>query len=244
MSFSVRLDSVDRVSFVLACDPAVVETNGALELALYHLDGDAAHLTIPDNAARVTVRPYTPADLRAAARAAGRLPHRGLRVVERKAKAKSIKSAQEQVAMAQAARSAIASEANEVGREDEALSDELAAALEVIEEAREALADVDALWMEALSDDDAAAFRDYYLYKNDEMEALVGICLLDYEEAKGAGTHEIFVEHGPDAMLRALGDMRTSVIAEVWTRLNLLSRLGSEGKARLERGSGFAQPSA
>jgi len=243
MSFKMRLDSVDHVELVLACDPAIEETNDSGALARYRRDGDSGELTIPEEAARFTVRPYTPKDLRAAARAAGRLPHRGRRVDERQGLDPEIKAARAALALAHAKRLGLAirlEEAVKAEEETDTLREELAEMGPEVQAAQDALDDAMDAWSDSLSDDDDAALTAWRFYLEAKMLHLTAGCLIGHREGAAADPSPRLTKDEAIEVIESMGAKRPYVIAELHGWVYTVSELGSEGKARLERGFGSA----
>lgn len=242
MGFRTRFDAAATVELVLACDPAVVETNPKEALDRYQLDGDSSGLNIPDEAVRVTVRPITPKARRDAARKAGRPSHRGRRVEERRDKDPKVKAARKELALLQAQALMLRERLKEVeGEEADKVAGELDITLDAVDSAREVVEDAVAAWADALSDDDADAMARWTYYLNDRMEALVAECLVEWRDHKDAEPDVVLAEKGGRAFLASLKpDDRANVAAELWFHLHKISELGEEGKARFERGLGSA----
>lgn len=242
MGFRARFDAAATVNLVLACDPAVVETNSTEALDRYQRDGDSGGMTIPDEAVRVTVRPITPAAKREASRKAGRPSHRGRRVEARKDKDPKIKAARKELALHQAKALLLREELKAAEGEKAAqLRVDLTDTLDALDSAREVVEDVVADWADALSDDDAEALARWNYYLNDRMEALVAECLVEWRQGKDAKPDAVLSEQGGRAFLDSLKpDDRALVCAELWFHLHKISELGAEGKARFERALGSA----
>lgn len=248
MGFRARFDAASTVELVLGCDPAVVETNSTEALDRYQRDGDSGGMVIPDEAVRVTVRPITPKAKREASRKAGRPSHRGRRVEARKDKDPKIKAARKELALHQAKALLLREELKQAeGEKARRLRLDLTDTLDALDSAREVVEDAVADWADALSDDDAEALARWNYYLNDRMEHLVGECLVEWRQGKGAEPDAVLSEKGGRAFLDSLKpDDRALVCAELWFHLHKLSELGDEGKARFERalGSGRLDASA
>jgi len=83
MSFRVIFDASQSIIIILACDPAVQQENSPRLLRAYMASGKAPGLKIPEDAARVQIRPITPKDEEVARLQAGPLSFVGQRVWQR-----------------------------------------------------------------------------------------------------------------------------------------------------------------